>query len=37
MSGAVRQMEIVLIRHAEPDYTPCDRRGFIARGADWRR
>lgn len=32
MSGAVRQMEIVLIRHAEPDYTPCDRRGFIGQG-----
>lgn len=25
-------MEIVLIRHGEPDYTPCDERGFIGQG-----
>lgn len=25
-------MEIVLIRHGQPDYTPCDERGFIGHG-----
>lgn len=30
--GVEQRMEIVLIRHGEPDYTPCDRRGFIGQG-----
>lgn len=25
-------MEVVLIRHGEPDYAPCDSRGFIGQG-----
>ena len=25
-------MEIILIRHGEPDYAPCDERGFIGQG-----
>jgi broad specificity phosphatase PhoE len=27
-------MEIVFIRHGEPDYTPCWERGFIGHGKD---
>jgi broad specificity phosphatase PhoE len=27
-------MEIVFIRHGEPDYLPCDERGFIGQGRD---
>ena len=29
MNDSERRMEIVLIRHGEPEYAPCDRRGFI--------
>lgn len=25
-------MEIIFIRHGEPDYAPCDERGFIGHG-----
>ncbi len=27
-------MEIIFIRHGEPDYAPCDERGFIGHGRD---
>lgn len=27
-------MEIVLIRHGEPDYTPCEERHFVGHGQD---
>jgi broad specificity phosphatase PhoE len=27
-------MRIVFIRHGEPDYIPCDKRGFIGHGRD---
>lgn len=27
-------MQIILIRHGEPDYTPVDERGFIGQGHD---
>lgn len=27
-------MKIILIRHGEPDYMPCDSRGFIGHGRD---
>jgi broad specificity phosphatase PhoE len=27
-------MNIVFIRHGEPDYIPCDKRGFIGQGRD---
>ena len=27
-------MEMILIRHGEPDYSPCEKRGFIGQGHD---
>lgn len=27
-------MELVLIRHGEPDYSPCEERGFLGQGYD---
>jgi broad specificity phosphatase PhoE len=27
-------MDIIFIRHGEPNYTPCDERGFIGQGRD---
>lgn len=27
-------MEVIMIRHGEPDYTPCDDRRFIGHGKD---
>lgn len=27
-------MKIIFIRHGEPDYSPCDLRGFIGQGRD---
>lgn len=27
-------MKVVFIRHGEPDYLPCDERGFIGQGRD---
>ena len=27
-------MQLILIRHGEPDYSPCDQRGFSGFGRD---
>lgn len=27
-------MEVIMIRHGEPDYEPCDDRMFIGHGRD---
>ena len=32
MKNTSRMIELVLIRHGEPDYAPCDKRGFIGQG-----
>src|SRR5699024_3213827 len=34
LPGKEYSMQLILIRHGEPDYSPCDQRGFTGFGRD---